>query len=110
MARATSAGEVLAAMPSRFLAEQAAGMQATFQFDLSGEGGGQWRADIANGKLEVSPGTAENPNVTLSMAANDFLSMVNGELNAMQAFMQGKIKVRGDMALVMRMQKLFAWS
>lgn len=109
MARANSVSEIFEAMPRRFMPEQAANMRATLQFDLSGDGGGQWQAAIADGQLQVTPGTAPDPNVTLQMAANDFLGMVNGELNAMQAFMQGKVRVRGDMALVMKMQKLFSW-
>jgi len=110
MARANSVQEVFEAMPARFLPEQAGNVAATLQFDLSGEGGGQWQAAIANGKLEVIPGTAPAPTATLSMSASDFLAMVNGELNAMQAFMQGKVRAKGDMALVMKMQKMFAWN
>jgi putative sterol carrier protein len=76
---------------------------------LEGEDGGQWHAAIGNQQLAVTPGVADNPTVTLSMAARDYLAMVNGELNAMQAFMQGKIRMKGDMALVMKMQKMFHW-
>ena len=107
MARVNSVEEIIAALPGRFLPEQAGDTNATFQFDLSGEGGGQWQARIADRKLEVQPGTAASPNVTISMAAPDFLEMVNGEMNAMSAFMRGKIRVKGDMGLVMKMQKLF---
>jgi len=109
MARATSVNDIFEAMPARFLPEQANSLRATLQFDLSGDGGGQWQAAIADGRVQVSPGVAPAPNVTLQMAANDFLALVNGELNGMQAFMQGKVRVKGDMALVMKMQKMFAW-
>jgi len=109
MARATSVNDIFEAMPRRFLPEQANSLRATLQFDLSGDGGGQWQAAIADGQLQVTTGTAPDPNVTLQMAAIDFLALVNGELNAMQAFMQGKVRVKGDMALVMKMQKMFAW-
>ncbi|MDA0698565.1 MAG: SCP2 sterol-binding domain-containing protein [Chloroflexi bacterium] len=33
--------------------------------------------------------------------------MVNGEANAMALFMGGKIKVKGDMSLAMKMQNFF---
>jgi len=32
---------------------------------------------------------------------------VNGELNPMMAFMQGKIKVKGEMALALKLQSIF---
>jgi len=34
--------------------------------------------------------------------------MANGELNAMAAFMQGKIKISGDMSLAMRLQSILS--
>jgi putative sterol carrier protein len=107
MARATSAQEVFDAMPGRINPEYVKGINAQLQFDLSGEGGGQWVVAIADGKLTTEPGTAPNPNVTVSTSANDYLAIINGELNPMNAFMQGKVKVKGDMALVMKLQSLF---
>jgi putative sterol carrier protein len=107
MPRVTTAQEVFDEMPNRFLPEQAGDLNAIIQFDLSGEGGGQWNANIANRTIAVSPGVSPSPNLTLSMAASDYVAMINGELNPMQAFMKGKVKVKGDMQLLMRMQGLF---
>jgi putative sterol carrier protein len=109
MPRVTSPQEIFDAMPSRFLPEQAGDMRATIQFDLSGEGGGQWHAVIADRKLTVNPGVAPSPSLTFSSSASDYVSMINGELNPMQAFMQGKVRVRGDMPLVMKLQSLFSF-
>lgn len=36
----------------------------------------------------------------------DFLALFNGELNPMMAFMQGKIKVKGEMALALKLQTI----
>jgi putative sterol carrier protein len=33
--------------------------------------------------------------------------MLNGDLNPVAAFMQGRLKVEGDMSLAMRLQALF---
>jgi len=107
MARVMTAKEVFDLMPSRFLPEQVGDLNATFQFDLSGEGGGQWYVTIADQQLTVVEGTAPAPNLTLSTSAEDYVAIVNGDLNAMSAFMQGKVKAKGDMALAMRMQTLF---
>lgn len=82
------------------------GIDAVILFDLSGEGGGKWTTTLANGKINVEKGQTASPSMTLSMAAQDLVAMASGELNAMAAFMQGKIKVSGDMSLAMRLQSI----
>ena len=109
MPRVNSAEEVFNLMPDHFLPEQAGNMHAVLQFDLSGDDGGQWVAAIADGKLTVTKGTVPTPNLTLNMTAKDYVAMVNGELNPMSAFMQGKVKVKGETPLLMKMQKLFSF-
>jgi putative sterol carrier protein len=42
------------------------------------------------------------------MTADDYVKMASGELNPVVAFMQGKIKLQGDMSLAMRIQEIFA--
>lgn len=82
------------------------GLQAVVLFDLSGEGGGQWTATIADGQVQVEEGQSSSPDVTLSMKAEDLVAVASGELNPVSAFMQGRITVSGDMSLAMRMQTI----
>jgi putative sterol carrier protein len=103
----TTLKEIFDAMPGRFQADKAAGLKAVIQFDLTGEGGAQYYVTL-DGTCAVAEGTTPSPNMTFSAAASDYISLINGELNAMQAFMQGKIKIKGDMSLAMKMQTLFA--
>ncbi|RMD81080.1 MAG: sterol-binding protein [Candidatus Dadabacteria bacterium] len=107
MAELTSVKEVFEQMPSRFNAAAAAGVNATYQFDLTGEGGATYHVKIADGKCEVKEGAAENPNITITMAASDYLDMINGKLNPQMAFMGGKLKIKGDMSLALKMQQIF---
>lgn len=107
MPRATSVQEVLEMIPSRFMPEKAGDLKAVIQFDLNGDGGGQHYLSIADQACTVQSGLSPNPSMTLSASAADFLSLMNGELNAMQAFMQGKIRVKGDVSLAMKMQAIF---
>jgi putative sterol carrier protein len=110
MQKITKPQEVFDAMPAHFKPEEAGDMNATVQFDLSGEGGGQWHARLADGKLTVEPGTAAQPNITIITSADNFLALVNGELKPMPAFMTGKVKVKGNVSLLMKMQSLFSLS
>ena len=41
---------------------------------------------------------------TIMMSFDNFKKMAKGELNAATAFMMGKIKISGDMALAMQLQ------
>ncbi len=83
-------------------------LEAVILLDLSGEGGGKWTLRFSDGTTALDEGETESPNMTLSMAASDFAALAQGELNPMAAFMQGKIKISGDMSLAMRLQSLFA--
>ena len=107
MPKVTSVAEVLAAMPAHFVPEQAVGMNAVLQLDLVGDGGGQWYLTVANGQLQITAGLSPNPHMTLMTGAADYLAIINGETNPMNLFMQGKIKVSGDMSLALKMQSLF---
>lgn len=43
---------------------------------------------------------------TINVSIDDFLGLMNGSLNPMTAFMSGKIKVKGDMSIAMKLQSL----
>ncbi|HEV2014074.1 MAG TPA: SCP2 sterol-binding domain-containing protein [Candidatus Dormibacteraeota bacterium] len=83
--------------------EKAAGLNATYQFDLSGE---SWTLKIANGAPTLSPGAAQSPNTTLIASTDDWMNIATGKLNPVTAFMQQKLKVKGDMGLAMKLQGL----
>jgi putative sterol carrier protein len=108
MDKPTSIEQVMQWMPNAFLPAKAGNINATVQFDLTGEGGGTWTAKIADGKCSVTAGAAEAPTATVTAAAADYLALVRGELNPMSAFMGGKIRVAGNMGLMMKFMDWFA--
>ena len=90
-----------------FQPERASGFDATVQFQVSGDQGGDWYAVIRDKELSVSPGTTPNPRLTLTASSQDIINMFNGNLNPMQAYMQGKVQARGDLSLAMRLADVF---
>jgi putative sterol carrier protein len=103
----TSCKQAFDMMPTRFNKEAAKGLNAVYQFDLSGDGGGKWHVIINNDSCQVNEGAAASPSITISMTAQDYLDMLSGKLNGQMAFMTGKLRIAGDMGLALRMQSLF---
>ena len=99
--------ETFDAMAGRFRAEKAAGVNATIQYDITGDQGGTWNAVIKDGTCAVNSGAAAAPSLTLSMSSQDWLDMVGGKLSGQMAFMSGKLKLKGDMGLAMKIGGLF---
>ena len=95
--------EIFEAMPERFLPEGAGNWNAVLQFSLSGEGGGDWNVVIQDGTCTVSEGVAENPTASVEAAAQVWLDMTEGKLNPMMAMMTGKLKTKGNLPDLMKM-------
>ena len=87
-------------------AERLKGFSGVVLFDLSGESGGKWTVTFSTEGVKVEEGETATPDLTLSMDAQDFLALSKGELSPMNAFMQGKLKVSGDMSMAMRLQSI----
>ena len=100
--------ETFDAMGPRFKPERSAGTNAVIQYDISGEGGGTWHAVIKDGACTVAEGAGTNPALTLSMAAQDWLDMTSGKQSGQMLFMSGKLKLKGDMGLAMKLGSMFS--
>ncbi|GBD26998.1 hypothetical protein HRbin30_02342 [bacterium HR30] len=107
MSVADQVKEIFNAMPANLNADAAKGMNAVIQFNLTGDGGGNYYVTIKDGTCTVTEGTHQSPNMTMTMAAQDYVDMITGKLNGQMAFMSGKLKIAGDMGLAMKMQSLF---
>jgi len=103
----TKVQEIFDAMPPSFQPQAAAGLEAVYQFDITGAGGGQWYAAIKDGKLDLAQGRHPSPSTTITSKAEHYLGIANGKLNEMMAFATGKVKVSGNIALAMKLNKIF---
>jgi putative sterol carrier protein len=98
--------QIFSAMAERFDGSKLSGLDAAIQFDLQGDNGGLYWLKIANGGLDVGSGAVDAPKMTLTATTDDFYSMMTGSLNPMQGFMLGKIKIKGDTGLAMKLMPL----
>lgn len=99
--------EIFKQMPSSLNVDAAKGMSSVIQFNLSGDGGGNYYVEIKDGAANVTEGAHASPNMTMTMSAADYVDLILGKLNGQMAFMSGKLKIAGDMGLAMKMQTLF---
>ena len=49
----------------------------------------------------------ETPNLTLSADSRDYVRILTGQLDPTAAFMSGKLKIKGDMGLAIKMTTMF---
>ena len=63
--------------------------------------------EIAGGEVkELKEGTVERPNVVVTIDSDTFLAILNKETNAIDAYSAGKIKYKGAMTDLLKLQKL----
>ena len=89
-------------------ADKIQGMNAVYQFNISGDDGGEWNVSVADGSLTVGEGTIDSPSITLTIDAQNFADLIAGKLNGQTAFLTGKLKIQGDMTLAMKLQSVFS--
>ncbi|NWS74824.1 HSDL2 protein, partial [Crotophaga sulcirostris] len=81
--------------------------QGVFQFELSGDEGGTWYIDLKT--KGGSAGFGKPPvmaDVVMSMSSADFVKMFTGKLKPTLAFMSGKLRIKGNMALAIKLEKM----
>src|SRR5262245_8658689 len=82
---------------------QAAVVGAVYKFVLDGEGGGTY---VIN--LKDNPGVTEGDGeaqCTIKMSAKDYVDMVEGRVSGQRLFFTGRLKIKGDMRLAMKLEE-----
>ena len=71
-------------------------------------GGGTWTVDIAKGRGRARRGSAPSPTLTVTAPPDVLADVVTARISGVDAFLQGTLTVRGDLALALQLDGLFA--
>ncbi|KAJ1951877.1 hypothetical protein IWQ62_006352 [Dispira parvispora] len=99
------------APPKRFQ-ELVSETKAWFQFQITNASGQShiWTVNLktpADGASAVQDGAQGTPDTTLIVKDADFIRIAAGQLNGQQAFMTGKLKLKGNMMLSLKLDGVF---
>jgi len=99
--------ELLRNMPAAFKCEEAKGIKVVYQFEITGAEEFSAYLLIGEGRCEFHEGRHGEPDVIITSPADVWLAVSRKEISGQAAFMSGKYKVKGDIALLMKLNKLF---
>jgi putative sterol carrier protein len=100
--------QIFTGMAQAFLPDKVGAQSAVIQYDVTAAGKTHtYQLKCGGGRCEPVKGAAGPARVTLTLTLPDFLRLVSGKLNGMQAFMAGKLKLGGDMMFAQVMQGWF---
>jgi putative sterol carrier protein len=110
MADLTSRSFFETELPAKFVNKpgMSGELNSVLEFQIGGPAGGTWTVDTSNGASKISEGSTGNAKCTVICSDADFVGILTKKTNAQMAFMSGKLKIKGDMGLALKLQKIFA--
>jgi putative sterol carrier protein len=83
----------------------ASGQNATIQQIITSDGDEtHYWIEIADGTIDLGVGDADEPDATITQSYDTAVKLARSELSVVTAFMTGKVKVAGNMGLLMGLQ------
>jgi putative sterol carrier protein len=83
--------------------EKASAVNAVIEIQVTGPNGGTWTIDCTKPGGEITGGSAGTSKLTVTISDADFVDMFLGKLKPQAAFLTGKVKVKGDIALALKL-------
>lgn len=85
--------------------QAAAGQRATIQQVITGgEGDTHYWITIADGQIDLGVGDIEGEDATITQGYDSAAALARGELSPVTAFMTGRLKIAGNMGMILGLQ------
>jgi hypothetical protein len=78
-----------------------------FQVHIEGDTPTDWKIDLSKSPATVRKSGASNPDVLVKVQEKYLMRIIRGELDLPTAFMQGRVKVEGDMSKLPNLAAIF---
>jgi putative sterol carrier protein len=89
--------------------QAAAGQKATIQQVITGaEGETHYWITIDDGSIDLGTGDIEGEDATITQSYDTAAALAKGELSPVTAFMTGKLKIGGNMGMILGLQGALA--
>jgi len=82
-------------------------MTASMELELTGDNGGLWCLVLQEGRLHVHRKGLENPDIKIVMPTEVWASINQGDTSPAQAFLEGRLRMAGDLELALRFASVF---
>lgn len=102
--------EVFRRMEAHFDPSKSKKLDIVIHFELTGRPDGQadrYQVTIRDNACKVSKEATDDPGLTLTLDAVDFLKLATNNANGMNLYIGGRLKVKGNLILATRLQGLF---
>src|SRR5699024_616656 len=84
--------------------EHIAGVDATYTFDIKGDEAAQYGLILKDGKSDIVEGRIGDADGAINLNVKNFKKLLKGDLNSTTAFMTGKLKVKGNNGLALKLE------
>jgi len=82
------------------------GIASDYVVDLTGDGGGRFRLRVREGQVAIVTDEGESPKAEVTLSTSDFADLLAEKASAMGLFMQGRVRLQGDMSEAFRLESL----
>jgi len=72
---------------------------------LHGAGGGEWTLRREEERTQVHGGSQGHVDCILECSVGDFGALIRGELDGRRGFMDGRLRIRGDVGLALGLER-----
>jgi putative sterol carrier protein len=106
MSQPLTLDRIVRKLPQKFNPEQAADLNAIFQFRITDAA--PFFITIDAGECASEYGVHDDPNLVLHLNEATLIRIISGEQDGMSAFMKGELRAEGNVMLATRLGKVFS--